>query len=280
MEPINRDLSEELRYGTHTQEFRSAGGIIISPSGITKSMENPGLWYLDATGTNPNPFSGNSNTVLGTLVHEKVQRYYQNEPQTSLESILEYLDHQSRFIPEIALEMDSIAQEAEDMFQAFLSSDDKPKKLTSVEENIYMEPKDGMMFGGTLDGFFGKTVVDWKTTKQLKSNIGDYVWQLACYVILKRAMGVEVTQWAIGYFVRRTKTIPTRFVFVQEPVNENIVKTLEMHLLSLSSRLLLSKKDSSLTPLLFPHSYVGMFGSPIVDFIAKEVGENNELKGW
>ena len=76
---LNKHL--DTPYGAETKQYKRDGGIVLSPSSITKFFDNPGDWWNDRTGVPT--FDGNTATVLGNAVHAAIDAHYDGEVVTT-----------------------------------------------------------------------------------------------------------------------------------------------------------------------------------------------------
>ncbi len=192
------DFIESQKYGVNYAEFKATGGRILSPSSLAKSMTNPAIWYADFMGTNPDPFTGNESTIRGSLIHAAIEAHYLNQEIDYVE-VAEWLRLKSIYIPDIIGLEDRIISDTKVALSCFRAT--MPTTTFASPKPVYMEhymefkltPQ--LMFAGTADAIFENldgiasgtqtfTMIDWKSSKAMKSSIGDYRGQLYAYQIL------------------------------------------------------------------------------------------------
>ena len=229
-------------YASETKEFRDNGGIVLSPSGISKFYNEPNEWYMDLIGKVT--FDGNSNTVLGNAIHGAIDAYWDKgvvtEADVELWVQLKYAEQmyevvgQDKFgndIPKV--DIDFVTKNFMGMFTAwendYAGLYPKPDlREHYVEMDVQTEPVP-MMLAGTIDGYEEehKVVIDYKTCGRKPSGISEsHRLQLTSYAFAMIADGKEVDTIRVVYIQRATKTLPARVWTFDEELDDKLLLTM------------------------------------------------------
>jgi len=246
---------ESQEYGINYKSFKAGGGRILSPSGLSKSLTNPCEWYLDFTGGNPNPFMGNEATVRGSMIHAAIEAHYLGE-EIDYDEVRDWLKLKSAYIPDLIGLEDNIISSTKQAIDVFKREMDHSTFTSTsalhLEKYMEVDILPNLKLAGTADAIFSNTdgidsctMVDWKTSKMMKSSIGDYKAQLYAYVILARRNEINITRIATAYIVhpsipkphattgKMPKPSPThvyRVKYVEEVVDANMLREMELYL--------------------------------------------------
>jgi len=229
-------------YASETKEFRDNGGIVLSPSGISKFFNEPNEWYMDRIGKVT--FDGNSNTVLGNAIHAAIDAYWDGSQVTEDDVVLwvqaKYAeqmdevigtDRKGNPIPKVDIEF--VTRNFMPMFTAWKSeyAGKYPKpdlREHYVKMDVQTEPVP-MMLSGTIDGYeeHRGVVIDYKTCGRKPSGISEgHRLQLMSYAFAMIAEGKEVNTIRVVYIQRPTKTLPARVWTFDEEVNDELLLTM------------------------------------------------------
>lgn len=150
------------------------GEILLSPSSIAQMFDNEGKWYSTYI-KGENKFSGNDNTYLGTLLHARIEAFYNNEWLTK-EDELEYLEQNN------AIDQWKIMEDLELMYKGWLEQYGKKNPKPNILEQTYtFKPAEDIVIGGTVDAIMGDALIDWKSSSKSKSSISEYKMQMYSY---------------------------------------------------------------------------------------------------
>ena len=240
---LNKYLDTE--YAAETREFRKKGGIVLSPSGVSKFYNEPNEWYLDRIGKTT--FDGNTNTVLGNAIHGAIDGFWDNSDVTEDDVTLwvqvkysEQMDCQVGFnkdkSPRYKVELEEVASNFIPMFQAWQNEYATAYPIPDLREYpLSTKINDNMMIAGTIDGYEEdrKVVIDYKTCNRKPSGISEaHRMQLLVYAFMMIAEGKEVDFIRVVYIQRATKTLPPRIWTFDEEVTDKmllgIVDTIEL----------------------------------------------------
>jgi len=166
------------------------GELLLSPSSHSQLLDNGLAWYNNRI-LKLSSFTGNNDTYIGDLVHNRIHGYYLGDKiDKALESA--YLNDKG-----IINQWDMI-ECVDFMFnewvKCFGSIHQKPTKL---EFACTRSPAKGLVTGGSIDAIIGSTVVDWKTSRTAISSCEKYRPQLYSYAWILRGMGYEIDKIAV-----------------------------------------------------------------------------------
>ena len=227
-------------YAAETKEFRDNGGIVLSPSGISKFFNEPNEWYLDRIGATT--FDGNSHTVLGNAIHGAIDAYWDGEEVTE-DDVVEWMN--ARYQEQMdtiddkgfaKVDPEFVAANFMNMFIAWKAGyADMYPKPDMREYALSIDIQEGMRMAGTIDGYEDdrSVVIDYKTCGRKPSGISEsHRLQLSAYAFMMIAKGYEVDTIRVVYIQRPTKTLPARiWVFDEELEDKQLLvmtDTIEM----------------------------------------------------
>ena len=212
------------------------GKIRLSPSSISNMFRNSGDWYQESI-LKKNPFSGNTASRLGSIIHNRIELFYQGK--THDKQIEE-----DWLAKEEESDMWAITEVVDDMFEQWVEQFGKlHPKPEHLEKFMSFEPMEDIVVSGSCDAIFGDTITDWKTSKAKKSSIGAYMYQLYIYAWLARKEGMEINNIQVVYIMQPTKTMKSRIEICKEPICEERMTWL-LSRLKLESELLLECRDN------------------------------------
>ena len=233
--------------------------ILLRPSSLSELFDNPLLWY-NKNIANSVVFNGNEATVLGTLLHQKIENYYQGIKDNQ-DTIHDYINE--KVLQGISIDEWELLDNLDEMFEVWKSSyNENFAKPTKLEHNFTVEPKDSIIYlQGTVDAIEGDTIIDWKTTSKKKSSIGDYWLQLYMYAYLARSNGVDVNNVRVCYIQKGKvtpsgKPSPAQCYWYEEPIDENKMKLLIDNLKIVSKKIRFSLDNPDLVELLWNNNLV------------------------
>ena len=227
------------------------GEILISPSSIAQMFDNSGAWYKSYI-LGEKTFSGNDNTYLGSLIHNRIELYYLGEP-IDKELEIAYLDSSN------ALDSWKIIEQLEPMHKTWVEQYGKVnKKPNELEIALQYSPIEGYVIGGSIDAIIGDTICDWKTSSKSKSSLSDYRMQLYAYAFIARKNGFTINNIQVVNIVKPTTKGEVKVNVLVEPIDEEYMKSFLSSLQLQVKRIQLAKDKPELAELLFvdnPYSY-------------------------
>ncbi len=242
-------------YGTeNSRAFKDQGGIILSPSGITKFFNNSKEWYQDRTGV-PS-FDGNTATVLGNAIHAYIESVFAGYPVSRSE--VEYWIDQ-KYALNVKVDKAEVLKHFTNManawFKDFYTAEGskRPDYIEVEMEHMETTPEDPLQIGtfGTADAIYGSILVDWKTCSTKPKGIGNYKYQLMQYARALKKLGVTVDTIKIVYIQKPTKTIGARiYQFSHKITTQDWLET-EWYTEVMINSLLLVKKNPGIVDLVF-----------------------------
>jgi len=250
-------------YGTkNSAAFKKEGGIILSPSGISKFFTNPKEWYEDRTGIPT--FDGNTNTVLGNAIHAYIESVFAGTPIT-LEEIEFWIDEKYGMNPKVVKQ--DVLKDFPNMARSWLNNFYKPSmqipEMIEVEMEIIEHDADGLKIGtfGTADAVYveERTLVDWKTCGRKPNKIGDYKYQLMQYARALKKKGVEIEYIQIVYIQRPLKSgVSSIYVFKQKITPQDWISA-EYYAELMVNTLLLVHKNPLTKDLVFRENPIALY---------------------
>lgn len=223
--------------------------IKFSPSMFGTFYENPKSWYKKNI-LKEDSFTGNTNTVIGTILHSRVGAYWKGIPidedveanylanyETSAEvndwKVYEAVTSLWNIAPEHIVQMD---------------------KPTHIEESVCFEiPNTEYYIAGTYDYAYLDDrckLGDLKTSSTNPKSIKvSHRIQLLLYALaLKHSKGITIKEIEVTYFVK-TKT--PKITTLVEPIGEYDYNYIKKEVVNMIKRLDLVKKDKELEQVLF-----------------------------
>lgn len=187
-----------------TMELPEGAKFKISPSAFANFVSTPHLWYRNEV-LKENPFTHNTSTVIGTIVHWIAQCIAeQNEvDQKIIDDYIDGFDLHDDYDPEIV--RTQYVQMAECLVNDYVLD----RSFMEVETQHLVEIEDGYYVGGTIDRLEGDKsdcmIVDYKSyhSKTKPKTIPLYYkYQLLVYAAILRAKGYNVTRIRLVYVNR------------------------------------------------------------------------------
>ena len=219
---LNKYLDQA--YGTATKKFRDAGGYVLSPSGTGKFFNASNEWIDDREGKIV--FDGNTQTVLGTLVHACIEAYCDGE-EILFDEAEEWAEE--KFIGNDKVDLSIVLSQFQGMFEAWKISYSTMYPIPQEREiDISMDLGDKIRLAGKVDAYEidRGVVIDWKTTDSKPSKLKkSHEIQIMMYALAMIAEGKEVNTVRVCYIQRPTKTIgPRVWVFDKEITDDMLIE--------------------------------------------------------
>ena len=232
---LNKYLSKP--YGAETRQFKKDGGMVLSPSSISKFFENAHEWWLDRQGMPT--FDGNTNTVLGNAVHAAIDAYYDGEEVTEedveqwihvayaaqMDCVVGKDKKTGKIITKV--DPDEVLAHFTNMFNAWKAGyADMYPAPDKREHPVRMQVEDKMILAGTFDGYESdrRVLIDYKTSGKMVSSMSKaHKFQLTSYAVAMIADGLEVDSIRVVYIIKPTKTLPARTVIFEEELTEKML---------------------------------------------------------
>ena len=220
--------------------------IKISPSGFSNLQGNRGAWYKNNI-LKSGEFRGNTNTVVGTIIHGRIENYFNGVP-TNTEEEQSYIESHSE-VPEVdAWKVDEDVERLWELLKLELPTWEKPDKQ---EQEVRLDiPNSNYTIAGTYDYLKGTILGDLKTSSSAPKKIKvSHCIQLALYTLCCRAMGTQITHWEVTYIVKtKTPKIVKHLVEVDEEFVEQTKKEVKGLIVALD----LVKANPELADAIFP----------------------------
>lgn len=230
------------------KDIKIDGKLRISPSGISKLYDNAHQWYKE-TILGEKTFQGNTNTVLGTIIHARIHRYYDGLEPIDLDEELKYID---RYKDNPDVNEWTIAEELNRLWDIIrLEYLEKYPKPDSMEQQIQFEiPNSKYFVGGSYDAIENLTLIDFKTTSTTPKSISSSHWlQLLIYALIMALQGKKLTTMRVVYIVKLKKE--PKVVVLEQPITDEDIEFIKCEVKNLVRRLELVDNDKSLKDLLF-----------------------------
>ena len=225
-ERINVSYNKYLdqTYGSATKKFRDAGGYVLSPSGTAKFFNAPDEWINDREGKIV--FDGNTQTVLGTIVHASIEAYCAGD-NILFDEVEEWAE--AKFIGNDKVDLNIVLTQFTGMFEAWKASYISMYPVPDEREiDISLDVEDNIRLAGKIDAYESdrNVVIDWKTCDSKPSKLkASHELQLMMYVMGMIAKGKKVDTIRVCYIQRPTKTIGARvWVFDKEVTDDMLIK--------------------------------------------------------
>ena len=198
-------------------------GIRVSPSGVDKLLTNHPKWMQEFV-YGIDRFQGNANTRLGTIVHALIENYYIKKYSADRmeEKIEEYLEKEG------VADRWEFTGKAYAMFNSFVENYASKNVVPDVHEGwVEYQPNSRIVVSGSFDALDGKTVVDYKTTRNKKDKITiEYRRQLYMYAWALRQNGTEIDSVRIVYIQQPLKSGNCNIYVDEEPIDEEFMADL------------------------------------------------------
>jgi hypothetical protein len=228
------------------------GKIRISPSSFFMLFDNPAKWYKQTIGISK--VTSNTNMVLGTLIHNRIERFFLSLGIDYQEEA-DYIDKFNSNVDVDAWEISAMLEPTWQVILDYFSTlDELP---VENERQLTYEPIDSIAYiSGTFDYRYKNTIGDYKTSNSKQSGIKTHhKLQLLVYAYLLRREGIEIENIEVTYIVK-PKQLKTKYnPAIVQTYRENIVQEdmdfIINQLKNLTKRLDMCQKDSSLIELFF-----------------------------
>ena len=182
------------------------GGVFkISPSAFPKFVDRPHIWYRDEV-LDENPFSHNTSSVIGTIVHYCAECVARNQDvnQDYIDEYINLLEIHDEYDPNVVREQ--YTNMAERLVNDYVL---ECSDILEVETQHVVEIKDGFYAGGTIDLLQGSKeecmLVDYKSySSKTKPRAipSHYKYQLLVYCYILAVLGYNVSRIRLVYINR------------------------------------------------------------------------------
>ena len=219
----------------------------FSPSGFCNYYESPYHWYKSQI-LNENNFKGNTQTVIGTLTHARIEaKWLGLEIDENVE-----IDYISRFDENPSVDCWKIADTVADIWNIIVDNLDLIGDADEVEQRVVFEiPNSRYFIGGTFDYRRGTTIGDIKTIsttpKQIKFN---HKYQIYLYELARRMNKEEPMDCIEVIYIVKTK-IP-KILVLSEPIDEDFMAYVKDEIKKMVKRLDICEKSQEMVELMFP----------------------------
>ncbi len=224
----------------------------ISPSSFFLLFDNPAKWYKQTMGISK--VSPNTNMVLGTLIHNRIERFFLalgNDLEEESKYIEQYNDDVNVNVWEV---LDMLEPTWNAILDHFSTLDEVP---IENERQLTYEPINSSAYiSGTFDYRLKDTIGDYKTSNSKQTGIKTaHKLQLLVYAYLLRREDINIDYIEVTYIVKpkqlKTKYNPPIVQVYREPIEEEDMKFVINQLKNLVRRIDICKEDPSLTELFF-----------------------------
>lgn len=227
----------------------------ISPSQLSSFFNDSAEWFRKNV-TKDEVFEGNTNTVLGTVVHYFAECYANNKKP----NIIEIEDFINSYNDNPEVDVSEVKKNYKGMVDVLKSEYlEKSMTPTEVEPFIKYELEPGFVVAGSVDARIGKTVVDYKTCKVKPSGMDKHRLQLMTYAYIYSKLGIDIEKIRVVYVQRATKTLPPRIWEFEEEVTFFDFNWIEEQLKIVSGSLKLYQQYPHLKDILFRDNPTSMF---------------------
>lgn len=222
----------------------------ISPSSLASFYMNANEWYTNNI-TKTTKFTGNKNTVIGTIIHSRLENLFKGIENDILAEN-EYIRNQEFIkdseVNEYIYELNRIWNGIENEVMLL----DKPD---SFEEQIVFEiPNSKYYIAGTYDYKRGNVLGDYKTASAKPSGNDispSHRMQLLTYAYILSKQNIEIKYIEVVYIIKTKKPyVITRI----EKVTKKDLEWIENELKNMVKRVTLVEEQPELEYILFPHN--------------------------
>jgi len=230
-------------------DIKIDGKLRLSPSSFNNFYLNGKAWYNQNV-LKVDKFTGNTATVLGTILHARIGAYWKGiEIDTDEE--LKYLD---RYKENPEVDDWKVADMLTNLWDIVAEHITQMEKPTEVEQRVVFEiPKSDIFIGGTYDYRTKSKLGDIKTVSQTPKSIKvSHKIQLYIYLLIMRMNGDNsIKELEVLYIV---KTKSPKVLTLVEPVDEDFLEWIKSEVKNMVKRLDMVKEDESLVDILFPYN--------------------------
>ena len=225
------------------------GKVKISPSGFATFFENPQAWYRNQILKDSN-FRGNTNTVVGTIIHKRIENYFNDVPTNPKEE----QDYIQQYRDVVEVDEWKVADELERLWNVLQLDLPTLEKPTSQEQQVEFHiPNSNYFIFGTYDYMRGTTIGDIKTTSVTPKKIKvAHRIQLLLYALALKHNGVEVTDMEIMYVVK-LKSKP-KVIVLKEDIKEIDMDYIKKEVKDMVTRCEMVRENNELQDILFPNN--------------------------
>lgn len=234
--------------------------IRISPSSFYLLFDNPAKWYKQTVLKQKD--SPNTNMVLGTLLHNRIERTFSGLPVD--ETIEE--EYINLFNENVEVNAWDIYEQLNPMWNTVSEHLLTIEKPIEFEKQLVYEPVNNqdVFISGTFDYRTNDTIGDYKTTSTSMSGIKTHhKLQLLLYAYMLRKNGINIENIEVTYIVK-PKQLKTKFKdcvvqVYREPIVEDDMKYVLTHVKNLSTKISMCKTNPELVDLFFYNNPLAHF---------------------
>lgn len=239
-------MSDYITYN----DIKIEGKIRLGASSFANFYENPKAWYKNQI-LKDNDFKGNTQTVIGSLIHKRLELYWKGLPYDS-DKEFEYVT-QFKDLPEVnEWEVYNTVDKIWEMLQTELIGIYKP---TEMEVPIIFEipTSDKYFIGGSYDYARDNVLGDIKTTSSTQKTIKvSHRQQILFYELCRRLEGKPKCDTMEVMYIVKTK-VP-KLVIIQEPITDDDIQYIKTEIKNMITRLDLVDKHPELLDVIFFHN--------------------------
>jgi hypothetical protein len=230
-------------------DIKIDGKLRLSPSSFNNFYLNGKAWYNQNV-LKTDKFTGNTATVLGTIIHARIGAYWKGIKIDTNEE-LKYLD---RYKDNPEVDDWKVADMLTNLWDIVADQITQMDKPTEVEQRVVFEiPNSDIFLGGTYDYRTKSKLGDIKTVSQTPKSIKvSHKIQLYIYLLIMRMNGDNsIKELEVLYIV---KTKSPKVLTLVEPVDGEFLDWIKSEVKNMVKRLDMVKEDESLVDILFPYN--------------------------
>lgn len=225
------------------------GKFKLSPSSIGKYLENSLRWYKDHI-LFEKSFEGNTETVLGTVVHYLAECYVKGE-EADEGDMLDYIKTEAVKNPDV--DANEVINNYQEMYTALYS--DYLCYLNTNEciaEQYVRTEYNEFIIAGSIDLQVGNKLIDYKTTKRKPSDMStNHFLQLLVYTWIKHQNNEQIDSVEVIYIVKATKTLPSRVFSFKRTIEAEDLAFIDKLIKNMYKAVKLVEKDKELLEVVF-----------------------------
>lgn len=231
-------------------DIKIEGKIRIGASSFPLFYENPKSFYKNQI-LKQNNFRGNTNTVIGSLIHSRIEHYWQGIPHNEDDEfnyVTQYKD-----LPEVnEWEVYSQVDKIWEMLQTEIIRIPKPSEI-EVAVLFEIPNSDKYFIGGSYDYLRGNVIGDLKTTSTSQKSIKvSHRQQILFYELCRRLDGKPKCDTMEVIYIVKTK-VP-KLIVLQEPITEDDILYIKTEIKNMITRLELVDNNPDLVDVIFFHN--------------------------
>lgn len=231
-------------------DIKIDGKIRIGASSFPLFYENPKSFYKNQI-LKQNNFRGNTNTVIGSLIHSRIEHYWQGIPHNEDDEfnyVTQYKD-----LPEVnEWEVYNQVDKIWEMLQTEIIGIPKPSEI-EVPVLFEIPNSDKYFIGGSYDYLRGNVIGDLKTTSTSQKSIKvSHRQQILFYELCRRLDGKPKCDTMEVIYIVKTKA--PKLIVLQEPITDDDILYIKTEIKNMITRLELVDNNPDLLDVIFFHN--------------------------